>query len=163
MRCLCGFVLGVLAYRVRREEAVTRLVGSNFFVIFLSASVVGLLFVRNSDIAVVTVFPALIIGLSHERSIVAKILGSKPVWAIGVWSYSIYLIHLPFVVFRHVLAVLFAAFSIPGAAAISTITTLIAVVTLSYYSYNGIEKTGREFVQKLLQRSASKKTARNEY
>jgi len=150
VRCLSSFVLGVLAYRVRNAGKVGRIVGSTAVTTALAATVISLSGVQNTDIAVVMIFPSLIIGLSCQRNMVARILGSKVFYMLGVWSYSIYLLHHPFIAIQNDIAGFLGSISIPGAAAVSTITTLAAVVTLSYYCHKGIESPGRKLFQRLL-------------
>lgn len=163
VRCQCGFMLGVLTYRIRMMESVARILGRTSVAHILIITVIVLLCMRNTDIIAVAVFPALIAALSYERGIAAKILGCKPVYALGVWSYSIYLLNLPSTYFQHQLAGFLAAGSIPDAAAISTIATLTVVVTLSYYCHKMIEKPGRKLFQRLLKPHTSAQISPNQY
>jgi len=163
VRCLCGFVLGVLTYRIRMIESLAGILGRTSVAPILVVTAIGLLCMRNADIFAVATFPVLIVALSYERGIAAKILGSKPVYALGVWSYSIYLINPPWSFFQHQLAGLLAASSIIGAAAISTSAMLMAVVTLSYYCHKGVEKPGRKLFQRLLKPHASVQIAPTQY
>lgn len=163
VRCLSGFVLGVLAYRVRQTGKMESIVGSTTVTTTLAATAIGLLCVQDTDIAVVLIFPVLIIALSCQHNIVARILSSKAVYMLGVWSYSIYLLHHPFVAFQYQLGGLLHSISIPGAAAISTIATLAAVVTLSYYCHKGIESPGRKLFQRLLKRQTNEATAQDRH
>jgi peptidoglycan/LPS O-acetylase OafA/YrhL len=48
---------------------------------------------------ILIVFPALVLGFSDEASLTARLVASRPVHYLGVISYSIYLLHLPWFVF----------------------------------------------------------------
>jgi peptidoglycan/LPS O-acetylase OafA/YrhL len=161
-RCICGFVLGVLAYRMRLSGSFARVLDSHTVPSVLLIAILGLLCTQNA-IAAVLACPILILALSYERGIAPLILGSKPAYMLGVWSYSIYLIHPLWIPFRRQLAGLFAGAYIPGAAAIATIATLIVVVTLSCFCHKGVENPGRKLFQRLFKPYASVQIAPNQY
>ena len=150
VRCLSGFVLGVLSYRIRNVEKTGRFVGSTTITTAIAAALILLLCVQNTDIAVILLIPFFIIGLSFQNNIAAKAIGSKVFYMLGVWSYSIYLLHQSFIPVQQEIAGVLTYIFIPGATVLSTITTLAAVVTLSYYCHKGIEGPGRKLFQRLL-------------
>jgi peptidoglycan/LPS O-acetylase OafA/YrhL len=49
--------------------------------------------VPRADLAVVLLFPALIVSLSADDNLPSFLLGSRPIHYLGVLSYSLYLVH----------------------------------------------------------------------
>ena len=80
------------------------------------------------------IFPALVLGLTDESSLSARLISSKPVHYLGIISYSIYLLHIPWYAFlAHVLGVIDRDASHHPASFILLATSLVPVSALSYH------------------------------
>ncbi|MNT07417.1 Acyltransferase family protein [compost metagenome] len=159
VRCIAGFGLGLVAYRLREVGIVQSLLGNKRISHSVCAAVLVMLCIPRSDIAVVVLFPALIISLSFQRGLLARVLSSNAIFAIGVWSYSIYLLHRPFFIMQDAIAERLAAYSLSSAEGLATLLTIIVVITLSAIAYNLIENPGRGFINRLFGYSTRNATA----
>jgi peptidoglycan/LPS O-acetylase OafA/YrhL len=144
VRCIAGFSLGLLAYRVRSAAAV---LAEPVTAAVVGVAVLVLLFVPRADVFVVLLFPALILSLSFEAGPFARVLRSTPVYLLGVWSYSLYLIHPKFFVLE-------AMIEPHVGAVLATIATLGVVIALSWAAYRLIELPGRRALNAFFARTA---------
>lgn len=93
MRCLGGFMLGVLAYRIADHPFVReRLQGDRSFA-FVCLLVALALWIPQGDLVVVLLLPALILCCYYECRAVRVLLANRISMALGVISYSLYLWH----------------------------------------------------------------------
>lgn len=93
LRCVPEFTLGILAARLLGSRTADWL-GSNRWVgLALCLGLLIMMAVPRADLAVVLLFPALILCLSSDDHLPSIILGSKPVHYLGMLSYSLYLVH----------------------------------------------------------------------
>ena len=101
LRCASEFGLGVLLWRVRPHLA--WLSGNRVQIMLLAAMLPGLL-MPQLDVMFVLLAGLLMVGCSFEISGVARWLGGRvPHW-LGAISFSIYLLHLPILPLRALLA-----------------------------------------------------------
>jgi len=150
IRCLAGFGLGVLAYRATRLRAVMELLSQDSAGIALIGTLTLMLVVGAPDLVVVTLFPPLILCLSANRGIPARLFSYSVMFRLGTLSYAIYLLH-PF--FQRPARLLEAALAkvLPDAAAIPLTASLIsgALLGASVAAYVWIERPGRMFLRRL--------------
>jgi peptidoglycan/LPS O-acetylase OafA/YrhL len=128
LRCLASFYIGLVAYRFRD------LIPARGAGVFL-ALIVGLLCVKNSDLALIPLFALLIMSLSTDEGWVARLLKSPVFYWLGVISYALYLIHdlVLRIVFKAIPA---AGFHYPmPAALIASVVISLGLATLSHYGY----------------------------
>lgn len=93
LRCLPEFTLGILAARIASSRMADWL-GSNRWVgLVLCLGILAMMAVPRADLAVVLLFPALIVSLSADDNLPSFLLGSRPIHYLGVLSYSLYLVH----------------------------------------------------------------------
>ncbi|WP_454736303.1 acyltransferase family protein [Cupriavidus necator] len=149
VRCIAGFSLGLLAYRLRSITRVQEILGSPPIAVTIGIAVLAATCIPRTDILLVMLYPPLIISLSLQRGLFAQVLSTRAIYTLGIWSYSIYLMHGPFSILQRVLAEGLARYSIPGAEITSTIVTSAIVVALSAIAYKAIEKPSRYLVQTL--------------
>jgi len=93
LRCLAGFVLGLIGFRLAQHPGVKEQAGRMFAGDVAMASVFLLMLVPNSDVALVLLFVPLTVTLAQQRSWTATLLGSPVVHWFGLISYSLYLVH----------------------------------------------------------------------
>jgi len=153
LRCLGGFVLGMLAFRMAQSPAIKRPASWRFSADVLLVTILLLLAIPGSDLALVILFVPLIIALAMERSFSARILGSPILYWLGLVSYSIYLVHrVADDVFRSPLKAALIRFRIPHAYTVSGLITVAATLLLSTTTYYLIEKPARDGARRLLGR-----------
>jgi peptidoglycan/LPS O-acetylase OafA/YrhL len=105
-RCLYGFFLGVLTYRVWQWGWFSRASGT---ALEIAAAALALAFVswapahRAFEYLAPVVFAFVVWSFSWEKGALSRLMAARPVHALGRWSYSIYMVHVL------VLAVLFSA------------------------------------------------------
>lgn len=104
VRCGVEFMLGVALWRVRSRMAWAAVLGRGDVLACVLVAMAAMVFVPALDLGFVLLGAVLVLGLSYQRSAVALWLGSAvPRW-LGTISFSIYLLHLPVLPLRAVLA-----------------------------------------------------------
>jgi peptidoglycan/LPS O-acetylase OafA/YrhL len=92
VRCLPEFMLGLLAWRLWTSSIARKLfVGPVTTALGLLIAWVWMM--PESDVVLVCLFALMIAALGHQRGLVARALGSRPMHALGNWSYGVYVIH----------------------------------------------------------------------
>jgi len=95
-RCLVGFVLGMLVYLGYREDWSKQLFSSGYTFLILVTGLLLCLHFAVPDIFSAAFFPCILLSAAYGSPALNAILGSKPLVRLGEWSFSIYLIHQPF-------------------------------------------------------------------
>jgi peptidoglycan/LPS O-acetylase OafA/YrhL len=150
-RCLAEFTLGILAARLLGSRTADWLGSNRWFDLALCLSILGLMAVPRADLAVVFLFPALILCLSSEDRLPSTILGSKPIHYLGVLSYSLYLVH-------DLLGGLMAwthryahAHGLAHAQTYAAVLGIALTFPIAACAYKVIELPGRRFLRRLLE------------
>lgn len=157
IRCLGAFYLGVAMFRVR--PVVERWLLSRRFtdlteVVAASAMILAVTFADlsqlNLALALIS-FPLVLLVFSSEHNgIVGRLLDSRPLRLVGLWSYSIYMVHKLVLVFASNLFefVLKIEPKGMGMTAVAINAVLLAVIILvSRFTYVHIEKRFRDLVR----------------
>ncbi|WIA54667.1 acyltransferase [Sphingobium sp. WTD-1] len=94
LRCLAGFALGVLTYRIR-DMALTRslLDGPGRFAAICVIIAVVLMLPRAADVLVVCLMPALVLTCYYDGAAARAVMANPVSYHLGLISYSIYLWH----------------------------------------------------------------------
>lgn len=138
MRCLAGFLLGMLAWRAGGTAWVRDLARRPQTGPGLLLTLVGLLLGWGNDLLALALMPALVLAthLGHGRG--WGLLAAGPLHWLGTLSYAIYLIHyLP-------LAALPAQ---PGALATVLVLYAVATLLLSVFAHRVIEQPTRRVMR----------------
>lgn len=138
LRTLAGFSLGVLLYRAyfRRAELPRNWAGG------LAVLLAGLAALTRMDFLAVCAFACLIYYSVNATNLFARLLNSRPLVALGNWSYSVYLLHAPM---HCAVTVAFAASRHPVnqldslSARLLLLTTALAVVGFAAIHYRYVE------------------------
>jgi peptidoglycan/LPS O-acetylase OafA/YrhL len=150
VRCIASFSLGITAYRLRGVPSIRKWLENSNVSSLLCIITLGLACIPNADVFVVMTFPALVTSLSLHKSGISSFLSSKATYSLGLWSYSLYLVHLPFRPAQISLAATLSA-SIPwGASVLASVLILTVVLMLSMVTYFAIEKPSRTLLQSVL-------------
>jgi peptidoglycan/LPS O-acetylase OafA/YrhL len=93
-RCLYGFFLGCLVYEIRRRHPV--IVGTRVETLALATLGVFLLATGRdaSSLAAPLIFASLVYVFAAEQGAISRTLHTKAAQALGLWSYSIYIVHM---------------------------------------------------------------------
>ncbi|MGH6612744.1 acyltransferase family protein [Sphingomonas sp.] len=93
LRCLAGFSLGVIAFRVAQRDWCKRWMGGWHSFEIVCAAIAFALLIPGGDVAVVLLFPLLVIACSYNGRTSRLIMANPVTFHLGVISYSIYLWH----------------------------------------------------------------------
>lgn len=161
LRCVFGFAMGVLTYHAFRRFG--GLGGNGWEIVFLVGTVVYVSFAEDAlTFAAPFVFSGMIFVLASQRGIVSRVLEVNVFQMLGLFSYSIYMIH-NFVHgrFAEVLQVTgLVDVSVNSAGVtrlessplVSDLVTLVMLAVLvfgSWITYTLVEKPGRNLSRRL--------------
>ena len=145
LRTLSEFALGVLLYRARLDDTIF----PRQWAAMLVALFVGLWAVSRFDLFAVVAFGCLIYHAASTSDMYGRLLNSRPLVALGNWSYSIYLWHAPthYAVMASLAAIGFPVnnLGLLGSRLVLLVTGL-AVVGLAAFNYQYFEIPVRRFV-----------------
>jgi len=153
LRCLGGFILGVVTFRIAQHPAAQRLAGRRFAGDIALLAVVAVMAVPGSDIALMILFVPLVLALAAQRSLAARTLGTRAIYWLGLVSFSIYLMHCPVEgLFRKPLTAGLSALPLPHAAWMAGVVMVGLLFACSAATYYGIEKPARDWSRNLMRR-----------
>ena len=95
IRCLCGFVLGMMMYQGFKADWGKKMLGNGY--VFLLA-VLGMFLSMHfglPDAVTIGFLPFVLLSAAYGSPSINKILSVNPLQKIGDWSFSIYLVHQP--------------------------------------------------------------------
>ncbi|QES89191.1 acyltransferase family protein [Rhizosphaericola mali] len=92
-RCIIGFYIGMLLCKLRIKLKNNKIVSCSCFQIVITATILLLIMFTYMDIFVFMLLIILIFSLSYENGLISKLLSHKILYNLGLFSYSIYLIH----------------------------------------------------------------------
>jgi peptidoglycan/LPS O-acetylase OafA/YrhL len=102
-RCLYGFFVGNLTYRIWRSGRARAFFDGRWpaelAALALVAIFVSLVGATEWSLAAPFVFAFVVLVFAHERGPVSRLMNVRPVALLGIWSYSIYMVHAPLVEF----------------------------------------------------------------
>jgi peptidoglycan/LPS O-acetylase OafA/YrhL len=150
LRCMTGFVLGLLTFRAARTPRIVEWTAHDAV---LGAVIVLLLVCFGAgahDLPTYPLFAALVLGLYGNRRRVGRALGTQPLYWLGVVSYSIYLLHPLLVRPRRTLdGALQTWMPSPCADWTASVVAYTLLVLAGGMSYRLIEKPGRRWLMRL--------------
>lgn len=139
-RCVSEFALGIFAWRLRSVLPAARVLARDGVQAGLLALMLLLLPAPRLDLLFVALSVLLILGLSFDRSAIARWLGSGVVRRLGVISYSIYLLHITLLPVRDGLAGALAPAGIPAPWAVAVLCTAGLCLALATLTHRFVEK-----------------------
>ncbi len=150
LRCLGGFLLGLLTYRAAESRRVRAVAGSDGFAVATLILLAGGIFLGVNDLLLYAFFPVLVLCLYLNQGRVAAIAGSPPLRWLGVLSFGIYLIHSPTIEFLWPASQAWlAGQSKVLAGAASVVLCVLATLLLAQISHVAIEVPGRALVRRI--------------
>jgi peptidoglycan/LPS O-acetylase OafA/YrhL len=150
LRCLGGFLLGMLAFRFGSSPLLTRLIARDAVGSLILFAVAVALAVGAPDLVVVGLFPAVVLCLAKNLGAPAAIFSNSAIYALGLWSYAIYLLH-PLLQRPRDMAGGFLLSHLPSSLAeiMASLGVVVLLLIISRAAYHGIEVPGRRAVQKV--------------
>ena len=93
LRCVAGFVLGMLAWRAGAVPAVQRFARAPWTGPGGLLLLLGLMLAHANDLPMLALLPVVVLGMHQGRGWAWRLLTVQPLHGLGVLSYAIYLIH----------------------------------------------------------------------
>ena len=150
LRCLGGFGLGLLGFRLWSVPAIRKLAGRFYIADVTFAAIIALMFVSGSDLALLLLFTILVVALASGRSVTGWVMSSGFMHWLGLISYSVYLMHnLVFDLSRDPIFEVLARWHVPHAFTLATVLSLALLIVLAAACFYGIEKPGRDWSRRL--------------
>ena len=154
LRCLPEFLAGMLLYSGYQSGIFASVLATDAMLAAVVLLLAALLHLGAPDLAIIPLFPLLILAAVRNTGRLSPLLNSPPLVWLGDISYSLYLLHW-FVLFvtteiaRRVPGLDFA--NLPLAPSLALVTALIAVsLALATLSFRFIEVTGRRWLRHCL-------------
>jgi peptidoglycan/LPS O-acetylase OafA/YrhL len=154
LRCLPEFLAGMLLYSGYQSGIFASVLATDMALAAIALLLTALLHLAAPDLAIIPLFPLLILAAVRNTGRLSSLLNSPPLVWLGDISYSLYLLHW-FVLFvtteiaRRLPGLDFA--TLPLAPSLALITALIAVsLALATLSFRFIEITGRRWLRQRL-------------
>lgn len=143
-RCCSEFALGLATYRVYLSQRFRNVFEKDVAALSISAAIVTLILTRIPEMFVLPLFPPLVLALSLNKGWVARFMGMRLPYFLGLISFSLYLVHDNF----RALAVHFIRYLHPAplspllAMALAACCTILTIFP-AWFTYVWIEKPGR--------------------
>lgn len=155
LRCVPSFVLGILIFLAPNwmsGRAISCFARNEAFGLALLAAFLCVL-LPVPDLAAIIAFFLVVLAGSLNRGAVAKALSVRPLYFLGLISYSIYLVHtLILRVWQMMFQVVWHGQMGPAEALVAFFVMMAAVLIASALSYYYIEAPGRDYFGKFARR-----------
>ena len=150
LRCVGGFTLGVVTWRIGQRHGVAALAGGDWVGAAVLVLLAVLFAVGAPDLAICAAFPLLVLCQSVNEGWTARLFSNRVVYRLGVLSYSIYLLHALFVLPLQRLQAMLAV-RLPGllAGGVAASMTLAALLVVASGAYRLIELPGRRALRRV--------------
>lgn len=157
MRCLCGFVLGMVTEQASQAAPVRRAapwLGSGLSVILATLAMVAVIIFGEADWGASPIFCYLVLALSVAGPGPAAVMSARPVHLMGVWSFALYMTH--FIVLRvYKVAALWIFGRWPSSPewVIASLAIALAVcIVVAWAAHRWIEKPGYRWMRRWAER-----------
>ncbi|ESQ83588.1 hypothetical protein AEAC466_13005 [Asticcacaulis sp. AC466] len=149
LRCLASFYIGLVAFRFKD------LIPARASGLFLLIALV-LLCYKATDLWLIAAFAGLIMSLSHDEGLVARLLQSRITYWLGVISFALYLVHD---LIQKIILKSLPAWGLAGNIsrlnwALISIALSIGIAAVTHYYY---EKPSRIWARNLIKRLENRK------
>ena len=95
IRCLCGFVLGMMMYQGFKTDWGKKILGNGYVFLAAAAGLFLSMHFALPDAVTIGFLPFVLLSAAYGSSSLNEILSVKPLQKLGDWSFSIYLVHQP--------------------------------------------------------------------
>lgn len=149
IRCLAGFTLGQLAWRLHNDPRIAAFASKNVVQIAIAMLVVLAVTQIQADFTIYLLIIGLILCLSTDRGILSAFFGSPPIYFLGVVSFAVYLTHFrAFGIWTSVENML-EGYGTTAANLVATIVSCLFVIAISWLLHIAIEKPCRQLLRSL--------------
>jgi peptidoglycan/LPS O-acetylase OafA/YrhL len=150
MRCMGGFLLGMLTFRIGSIPAMTAIAARDSVGLLTLIALLGALAVGAPDLAVVALFPPVVMCLAQNLGAAAAIFANPVTYCLGVWSYAVYLLHPLLQKPRDMMDGVLDGYVSHGLAeTFASLAVIVILLILSWVSYSRIEVPGRRVIQRV--------------
>ncbi len=95
VRCLCGFILGMMMYQGFKTEWGKGLLGNGYAIIILTLCSFICMHFALPDVFTVAFFPFILLSGAYGSVGMNKFFSTAALQRLGDWSFSLYLVHQP--------------------------------------------------------------------
>jgi peptidoglycan/LPS O-acetylase OafA/YrhL len=95
VRCLCGFVLGMMMYQSYRDAWGKAWLGNGYTLLLLTLGLGLCLHFAIPDVLSMCFVPLIVLSAAYSSQRIDRVFAAKPLQRLGDWSFSIYLVHQP--------------------------------------------------------------------
>ena len=152
VRCLAGFTLGLVVFRVTRGPGYLRRSGLGWIDMGVVAALLVTWLIPGADVLIVALFAVLVWQVCGDQSPLARLLGRPLPKLLGELSYALYLIH--FLVGASLAPRMHSALQaagVPQAWVVSLLVAFVLSLALSWAAYNYLEKPARDFLRRVFE------------
>ena len=95
IRCLCGFILGMIVYQAYNAKWLLNFIGNGYILIVLTSIAFISMHFNLPDFVTIIPFPFILLCGAYGSNGIDKFFANKFLQRLGDWSFSIYLVHQP--------------------------------------------------------------------
>jgi peptidoglycan/LPS O-acetylase OafA/YrhL len=154
IRCFAGFLLGMMTHRFYELKWANNVLKRDELFVFLVLIFFVFSHFSMPDMLTVLVFPLMILSAAFNENRVSKYLGNQGLQAVGAWSYSIYMVHVPLLFSIMSVQLVFPSLALPKPTAYQFSGTIICglflvlVVFFARLFHRIVEEPARKFIIK---------------
>jgi len=97
LRCLAGFCLGLIGYRLSHTAACRKILSSSAVLVVLLVGLLVTAHFEAHDLVLFAFFPLIVVMLFYQSAFARLMFAGRTAYHLGVVSYSLYLVHPLFV------------------------------------------------------------------
>jgi peptidoglycan/LPS O-acetylase OafA/YrhL len=157
-RCVAEFVLGILAFRLATSPFAERIASSRWPATVVLLVTLVLMTIPRTDLAIVLLFPILIVSLASGTSLLGQALASPAAEVMGLLSYSIYVSHYLLIGFLNWIHARAEASGLAHPQIYAGAIGVVLTFCLSLAAYRMIEIPGRRWLRELFEGARSQKS-----
>jgi peptidoglycan/LPS O-acetylase OafA/YrhL len=154
IRCLCGFILGMMMHHAFRDQWGKKLLGNGVVMILLALAAFTSMHFNLPDIITVAFFPFIMLSGAYGSKGINRIFSTRPFQRLGDWSFSIYLVHQPLLILIFYTLFYFnpikenAQQTLPPlwVAWLICLVLIILILFISYLTYRFVENPARSWI-----------------
>ncbi|WP_022682461.1 acyltransferase family protein [Sphingobium bisphenolivorans] len=150
LRCLAGFTIGQLIWRVHDNARLSRLTSRNAVQALVATLGLAMMSVQGSDFLVYLALIALMLCLSAEQGMLTRLFASRPVYFLGRLSFPIYLTHFKAIGLLLAINGRLLAMGMPRAigAPVALLSSALIVICLSWMLHDWLERPCRRWLRR---------------
>ena len=151
-RCMVGFILGMLVYLEYKEGWGEKIFSHAYTFLLLCFGLVLCMHFAVPDVITVLFFPGILLAAAYGNPNIDIIFASTPLQRLGDWSFSIYLLHQPFLYQGAALLLNPDKTGIPIPKLtmlfswLSCLLFILFILFISHLSYHFLEVPARKFI-----------------